>query len=164
MDASKERIRYDANVCGGDFGHVRERFDTWKRESLVYRPERRMFDGKDEVRALNRTVYDGPQRAAALVGQCAPSDPHALAVQLTGRTHDVAGDGGLRRLSEAADVRGATAGMLLARSPRHRNAHAAAQERHEDAIRAAPPRADDSRRRPGPAAARARRSGRPAGA
>ncbi|AOI85566.1 MULTISPECIES: hypothetical protein [Burkholderia] len=89
MDASRERIRYDANVCGGDFGHVRERFDTWKRESLVYRPERRMFDGKDEVRELNRTVYDGPARAQrALVGQCAPSDPYALAVRLTaeGRT------------------------------------------------------------------------------
>ncbi|THJ56809.1 hypothetical protein E9536_00325 [Burkholderia sp. LS-044] len=83
MDASRERIRYDANVCGGDFGHVRERFDTWKRESLVYRPERRMFDGKDEVRELNRTVYDGPERA-----QRALSDPYALAVQLTaeGRT------------------------------------------------------------------------------
>ncbi|AXF23570.1 hypothetical protein CUJ89_24490 [Burkholderia pyrrocinia] len=89
MTASKERIRYDANVCGGDFGHVRERFDTWKHESLVYRPERRMFDGKDEVRELNDTVYDGPERAQqALVAQCAPSDPFALAVRLTtdGRT------------------------------------------------------------------------------
>ena len=59
----QERIRYDANVCGGDFAHLRERFDTWKRESRIYRPERRMFDGKDEVRALNDTVYDGPERA-----------------------------------------------------------------------------------------------------
>lgn len=46
-NAFKKRIRYDANVCGGDFGHVRERFGTWKRESLVYRPERRTFEGKD---------------------------------------------------------------------------------------------------------------------
>lgn len=83
MNASKERIRYDANVCGGDFSHVRERFDTWKRESLVYRPERRMFDGKDEVRELNDTVYDGPERAQrALVAQCTPSDRFALAVRL----------------------------------------------------------------------------------
>ncbi|NTZ82818.1 hypothetical protein FCJ61_07340 [Burkholderia metallica] len=89
MNAVKKRIRYDANVCGGDFGHVRERFETWKRESRVYRPERRRFDGKDEVRELNDTVYDGPARAQqALVAQCEPSDPFALAVQLTaeGRT------------------------------------------------------------------------------
>ncbi|VWD11789.1 hypothetical protein BLA39750_03278 [Burkholderia lata] len=63
MNPSKERIRYDANVCGGDFSHVRERFDTWKRESLTCRPERRMVDGQDEVRELNGTVYDGPGRA-----------------------------------------------------------------------------------------------------
>ncbi|WP_423369874.1 hypothetical protein [Burkholderia sp. LMG 32019] len=62
MNASRKRIRYDANGCGGDFSHVHERFDTWKRESLVYRPERRMFGGKDEVRVLNDTVHDGPAR------------------------------------------------------------------------------------------------------
>ncbi|EKS9793311.1 MULTISPECIES: hypothetical protein [Burkholderia] len=84
MNAARERIRYDANVCGGDFAHVRERFDTWKRESLVYRPERRMFDGKDEVRELNDTVYDGPERAQrALVAECRPSDRFALAARLT---------------------------------------------------------------------------------
>ncbi|MBZ5789141.1 hypothetical protein K8353_03390 [Burkholderia contaminans] len=89
MNAPKESIRYDANLCGGDFSHVRERFDTWKRESRVYRPERRLFDGKDEVRALDDTVYDGPERAQrALVAACAPSDRFALAVRLTaeGRT------------------------------------------------------------------------------
>ncbi|WGY72080.1 hypothetical protein KEC55_19925 [Burkholderia cepacia] len=84
MNASRERIRYDANVCGGEFASVHARFDAWKRESLVYRPERRMFDGKDEVRELNDLVYDGPERAQqALVAQCAPSDPFALAVRLT---------------------------------------------------------------------------------
>ncbi|MDR0240305.1 MAG: hypothetical protein LBJ65_01690 [Burkholderia sp.] len=89
MNATRERIRYDANVCGGEFASVRARFDAWKRESLVYRPERRMFDGKDEVRELNDIVYDGPERAQqALVAQCAPADPFALAVRLTteGRT------------------------------------------------------------------------------
>lgn len=89
MNATKERIRYDANVCGGDFGDVRERFDAWKRESLVYRPERCVFAGKDEVRELNAIVYDGPERAQrALVAQCAPFDPFALAVRLVaeGRT------------------------------------------------------------------------------
>ncbi|VWC51245.1 hypothetical protein BLA18109_00064 [Burkholderia lata] len=51
------------NTCGGDLSRVRERFDTWKRESLIDRPERRMFDGKDELRELNDIVYDGPERA-----------------------------------------------------------------------------------------------------
>ncbi|MGR3907456.1 hypothetical protein Q3A80_10415 [Burkholderia sp. SR8] len=89
MNEPMERIRYDANVCGGDFSQVRERFDRWKRESRVYRPERRLFDGKDEVRALNHTVYAGPASAQrALVARCTPSDPFALAVQLAaeGRT------------------------------------------------------------------------------
>ncbi|KVT44187.1 hypothetical protein I7819_10300 [Burkholderia multivorans] len=89
MNAPTERIRYEANVCGGDFSHVRERFATWKRESLIYRPERRMFDGKDEVRQLNDTVYDGPESAQrALAACCRPSDRYALAVQLAaeGRT------------------------------------------------------------------------------
>ncbi|PRG27361.1 hypothetical protein [Burkholderia multivorans] len=84
-----ERIRYEANVCGGDFSHVRERFATWKRESLIYRPERRMFDGKDEVRQLDDTIYDGPESAQrALAACCRPSDRYALAVQLAaeGRT------------------------------------------------------------------------------
>lgn len=89
MNAPTERIRYDANVCGGDFSQVRERFDTWKRESLVYRPERRVFDCKDEVRALNHTGYAGPASAQrALIARCTPSDPFALAAQLAadGRT------------------------------------------------------------------------------
>ncbi|WP_396330619.1 hypothetical protein [Burkholderia anthina] len=89
MNEPTERIRYDANVCDGDFSQVRERFDTWKRESLTYRPERRLFAGKDEVRELNHTVYEGPASAQrALVARCAPSDPFALAVQLAaeGRT------------------------------------------------------------------------------
>lgn len=84
MKAFKERIRYDANVCGGDFAHVRERFARWKRESLVYRPDRRMFDGKGEVRKLSDEVYDSPERAQrALVEHCDPTDPFALAVRLS---------------------------------------------------------------------------------
>lgn len=83
MNEPRERIRYDANVCGGDFSRVRERFDTWKRESRVHRPERCMFDGKDEVRELNPTVYAGPESAPrARVARCAPSDPFALAARL----------------------------------------------------------------------------------
>ncbi|VWB43324.1 hypothetical protein BAR24066_01940 [Burkholderia arboris] len=84
MHASRERIRYDANVCGGDFGHVRGRFDAWKRESRVCRPERRLFDGRDGGRELTDTVYDGPERAQrALAAQCVPSAGFALAVPLT---------------------------------------------------------------------------------
>ena len=51
-----------------------------------------MFDGKDEVRDLNGTVYDGPEHAQqALVAACAPSDRFVLAVRLTaGGAHDVA--------------------------------------------------------------------------
>ncbi len=96
MKVSSERIRYDANGCGGDFCHVRECFNAWKRESPVHRPEarglrpeRRTFDGKDEVRDLNDAVYDGPEHAQqALVAACTPSDRFALAVRLTaeGRT------------------------------------------------------------------------------
>ncbi|KAB0637895.1 hypothetical protein [Burkholderia latens] len=89
MNDPTKRIRYDANACGGDFDDVRERFDTWKRESRVYRPERRVFDGKEEVRELNHTVYTGPASAQrALAAHCAPSDPFALAVRLAaeGRT------------------------------------------------------------------------------
>ncbi|CAB3747382.1 hypothetical protein LMG29660_00593 [Burkholderia puraquae] len=62
MNASRKRIRYDANGCGGDFSRVRERFGTWKRASLVDRPERRMVDDENEVRELNDTVCDGPER------------------------------------------------------------------------------------------------------
>ncbi|WP_176045367.1 hypothetical protein [Burkholderia sp. BCC1644] len=84
MNASTERIRYDANACGGEFASVRARFDAWKRESRVCRPEGRMFDGKEEIRALNDIVCDGPERAQqALVAQCAPSDPLALTLTLT---------------------------------------------------------------------------------
>ncbi|RQR46803.1 hypothetical protein DIE20_00820 [Burkholderia sp. Bp9131] len=89
MNEPRERIRYDANVCGGDFSQVRERFDTWKRESRIHRPERRMFDRKDEVRELNPTVYAGPESARrALAARCAPSDRFALAARLAaeGRT------------------------------------------------------------------------------
>jgi len=89
MNEPRERIRYDANVCGGDFSRVHERFDTRKRESRPHRPERRMFAGKDEVRELNHTVYAGAESAQrARVERCAPADPFALAARLAaeGRT------------------------------------------------------------------------------
>ncbi|RQS77056.1 hypothetical protein DID96_00865 [Burkholderia sp. Bp8963] len=90
MKTSSESLRYDANVCGGDFEHVRERFAAWKGESLVYQPERRMFDGKEEVRQLSDAVYDGPESAQrALVAHCDPADPFALAVRLTTEGRDM---------------------------------------------------------------------------
>ncbi|RQR26090.1 MULTISPECIES: hypothetical protein [unclassified Burkholderia] len=103
MNAPKERIRYDANVCGGDVSHVRsqvcERFATRKRESRVYRPERRMFDGKDAVRALNHAVYARPECVQrARVAPCAPSDPFALAVRLAAEGRP------LRRVMAAYDA------------------------------------------------------------
>ncbi|VWC56263.1 hypothetical protein BLA18112_00321 [Burkholderia lata] len=87
MNASRERIRYDANACGGDLSRVHERFDTWKRESPIDRPERRMFDGKGELLELNDSVYDGPERVRrALAAECTPSDRFALEVTAEGRT------------------------------------------------------------------------------
>jgi hypothetical protein len=102
MNASTERIRYDANVCGGNFFHVRERFDTWKRESPACRPERRRFGGKDAMREPDDPVHDGPERAQrVLVAECAPSDrlAFARAAWVTAEGRDVAGDGRLRGLS-----------------------------------------------------------------
>lgn len=59
MNVVRERICYDVNVCGGDFGYVCECFVMWKCELLVYWLECCMFDGKDEVCVLNDIVYDG---------------------------------------------------------------------------------------------------------
>ena len=91
-----KRIRYGANACAGDFSQVRERPDTWKRESLTCRPERRLFAGKDEVREPNPVVYEGP--ASAQRARVARS-VRACRAACRGRAHDVARDGGLRRVS-----------------------------------------------------------------
>ncbi|RQZ20580.1 hypothetical protein DIE15_00420 [Burkholderia sp. Bp9031] len=76
-------MRYDANGCGGVFSHVCERFATWKCESPVYRPERRMFDGRNEVRELKHAVYAGPERARCVRR---PIRPRAVQLAAEGRT------------------------------------------------------------------------------
>lgn len=48
-------VRYEVNVCGGGFDSVKSHFSAWKREPLIYRPERRMFEGKADVRPLDET-------------------------------------------------------------------------------------------------------------
>ncbi|VWB32860.1 hypothetical protein BLA14095_01295 [Burkholderia lata] len=95
MNAFTERIRYDANVCGGDFSHVRERFDTWKRESRGHRPERRMFDGKDDVRELNDTVYDARARSRRSSRNARRPTGSRSRYGWPRRGHDAAGDGRL---------------------------------------------------------------------
>ncbi|MDI9708953.1 hypothetical protein QM281_17765, partial [Acinetobacter baumannii] len=50
-------VRYEVNVCGGGFDSVKSHFDTWKHEPLIYRPERRMFEGKADVRPLGVETF-----------------------------------------------------------------------------------------------------------
>ncbi|MEX3686865.1 hypothetical protein AB3X91_20220 [Paraburkholderia sp. BR14263] len=76
-------IFYQVNVCGGDFGHVRECFRAWKREPLIYRTDRRMFEGRDEVRALSDKPFPDTDRARhALERSCGPDDAYALAAEV----------------------------------------------------------------------------------
>ncbi|MGF6802887.1 hypothetical protein OKW48_006383 [Paraburkholderia youngii] len=56
-------IHYQANICGGDFAHVRECFSNWKSETLVYRRQQPMFEGKQEVRPLSERVFDNGEVA-----------------------------------------------------------------------------------------------------
>jgi hypothetical protein len=73
---------FQVNVCGGDFQHVLESFQTWKSEPLVYRTNRLMFEGRDEVRMLCERQFDNSERARkALETACRPHDPYALATR-----------------------------------------------------------------------------------
>jgi hypothetical protein len=77
------QIHYQVNVCGGDFQHVRECFRAWKREPLVYRKDRRMFEGQNEVRILSGRTFDNTEQARnALRQACRPHDLYALAADV----------------------------------------------------------------------------------
>ncbi|KWE51354.1 hypothetical protein WL76_18020 [Burkholderia ubonensis] len=77
------RIRYQVNVCGGDFEHVRNCFRQWKKEPLAYRKDRLMFEGQNEVRILSgRSFHDTEQARHALEQACRPYDPYALAAEV----------------------------------------------------------------------------------
>jgi hypothetical protein len=79
----KSRFHYQANICGGDFQHVRECFVEWKRQSLVYRQNRHMFEGKEEVRPLSPRVFGNGEVAHTVLAQaCHPGDPYALAAEI----------------------------------------------------------------------------------
>jgi hypothetical protein len=85
-----KKIHYQANVCGGDFAHVRECFRNWKSETLVYRKQQRMFEGKQEVRPLSGRVFDNGEIAHhALARVCSPGDAYALAAEIRDGERDV---------------------------------------------------------------------------
>ncbi|CAN0619902.1 conserved protein of unknown function [Burkholderia multivorans] len=74
------QTHYEVNVCGGEFGSVRERFRAWKLEPLVSRPDRLMFEGKTDVRQLDGTDFDSTEAARrALELASWPQDDFALA-------------------------------------------------------------------------------------
>ncbi|KVN03179.1 MULTISPECIES: hypothetical protein [unclassified Burkholderia] len=83
MEMPKSTVHYESSVCGGSFESVLNRFGDWKREPLVYRPERHMFEGKDSVRRLGDEEFDSPDQARrALIRSCAPRDRFALAAPI----------------------------------------------------------------------------------
>ncbi|MFP3558735.1 hypothetical protein SB861_49990 [Paraburkholderia sp. SIMBA_049] len=82
-------IRYQMNICGGDFQHVQDCFSTWKHERLVY-CDQTMFEGKQEVRRLSGCVMDNGEAAQNVLAQrCAPDEPYALAVEVNDGERDV---------------------------------------------------------------------------
>jgi hypothetical protein len=77
------KVHYQANICGGDFAHVRECFRNWKSETLVYRRQQPMFEGKQEVRPMSGRVFDNGEVAHnTLARVCAPGDANALAAEI----------------------------------------------------------------------------------
>jgi hypothetical protein len=77
------KTHYQINVCGGDFQHVKDCFSAWKGQTLIYRKDQRMFDGKNEVRLLSDQIFDNGERARnALEQTCTPQDSYALAAQV----------------------------------------------------------------------------------
>ncbi|AXF10757.1 hypothetical protein CUJ91_22720 [Paraburkholderia graminis] len=84
------RIHYQSNICGGDFAHVLECFRDWKSQTLVYRRNQRMFEGKQEVRPLTERVFPNGEIAHEALAQiCDPRDPYALAAEIRDGERDV---------------------------------------------------------------------------
>ncbi|CAB3772762.1 hypothetical protein [Paraburkholderia humisilvae] len=75
---------FQANICGGDFQHVKDCFETWKTQPLIYRRDQRMFEGKREVRCLaGGRVFDNGEVARNVLTQtCQPRDPYAIAAEI----------------------------------------------------------------------------------
>ena len=86
----KSTQRYEVNVCGGDFRHVRECFREWKKEALIYRKDQKMFEGREDVRRLEKQEYDNTEQARkALQSACRPQDPYALAAEVSNGERDM---------------------------------------------------------------------------
>ncbi len=86
----KPAQRYQLNICGGDFKHVRECFRRWKDEPLVYSRNETMFAGREEVKRLSGAVFDTAEKAcAALRNACGPDDDHAWAVEVDDGERDM---------------------------------------------------------------------------
>jgi hypothetical protein len=86
----KRTTHYQVNICGGDFEHVRERFQAWKQETLIYRQQQRMFDGREDVRRLSKQRFDDTERARfALEQACRPQDAYALAAEVDDGERDI---------------------------------------------------------------------------
>ncbi|TDN70237.1 hypothetical protein [Paraburkholderia sp. BL10I2N1] len=84
------RCSYQANICGGDFQHVKDCFNTWKRQPLVYHQNRSMFEGKREVRPLCESAFSNGEVAHNMLEQrCKPRDPYALAAEIHDGERDV---------------------------------------------------------------------------
>jgi len=85
------KIHYQSNICGGDFKHVKDCFNTWKQQPLVYRKNEHMFEGKREVRPLaGDRVFEDPEAAQrTLVDTCGPGDAYALAAQIHNEERDM---------------------------------------------------------------------------
>ncbi|WP_269508963.1 hypothetical protein [Burkholderia sp. IMCC1007] len=75
-------VRYEVNVCGGGFDSVKSHFSAWKQEPLIYRPDRRMFEGKNDVRPLDETFSSTERARFALQRACDPGDSYALAARV----------------------------------------------------------------------------------
>jgi hypothetical protein len=82
---------YQANICGGDFQHVKDCFERWKSQPLVYRRNQRMFKGKREVRRLaDGRVFDNGELAHNVLTQtCQPHDPYAIAAEIRDGERDM---------------------------------------------------------------------------
>ncbi|MCA8091772.1 hypothetical protein LGM65_12845 [Burkholderia anthina] len=75
-------VRDEVNVCGGGFDSVKSHFSAWKQSSLVYRPDRRMFEGKADVRPLDETFGSTAPARFAFQRAGEPGDPYALAARV----------------------------------------------------------------------------------
>ncbi|QYD72006.1 hypothetical protein KZJ38_34175 [Paraburkholderia edwinii] len=87
----QSKTHYQANICGGDFQHVKQCFETWKTQTLIYRRNQFMFEGKREVRPLAEgRVFDNGEVAQHVLAQtCQPRDPYAIAAEIRDGERDV---------------------------------------------------------------------------